>query len=419
MGRGDRRRDRPPRRALRVRFSALCLLPDGRLASGSWDNTIRLWDVATGAETARLEGHYGLGSARCACCRTGGSPRAPGTTRSGCGTWRPAPRPPASKGTRVRFSALCLLPDGRLASGSWDNTIRLWDVATGAETARLEGHSSAVQRAVPAAGRAARLGLLGQHDPAVGRGDRRRDRPPRRAFESGRRAVPAAGRAARLGLLRTTRSGCGTWRPAPRPPASRGTRVGSRRCACCRTGGSPRAPGTTRSGCGTWRPAPRPPASRGIRVRFTALCLLPDGRLASGSWDNTIRLWDVATGAETARLEGHYGFGSTRSACCRTGGSPRALRTTRSGCGMWRRGAETARLEGHSECGSAPSACCRTGGSPRAPGTTRSGCGTWRPGPRPPASKSTLPSPRSSLIAPNRLVAGDSVGRLHWLEVLD
>ena len=145
---------------------ALCLLPDGRLASGSWDNTIRLWDVATGAETARLEGHTESGSARFACCRTGGSPRAPGTTRSGCGMWRPGPRPPASRGIRIGFSALCLLPDGRLASGSWDNTIRLWDVATGAETARLEGHTGQGQRPLPAAGRAARLGLSGQDDPA-------------------------------------------------------------------------------------------------------------------------------------------------------------------------------------------------------------------------------------------------------------
>src|SRR5205823_4658481 len=65
---------------------ALCVLPDGRRASGSGDSTIRLSDVARGTETARLEGHSG------------------------------------------GVSALCVLPDGRLASGSWDNTIRLWDV---------------------------------------------------------------------------------------------------------------------------------------------------------------------------------------------------------------------------------------------------------------------------------------------------
>ena len=77
--------------------SARCdVLPDGRLASGAEDGTIRLWDPAAGAETARLKGHSGA------------------------------------------VDALCMLPDGRLASGSWDSTIRLWDVTAGAETARLE-----------------------------------------------------------------------------------------------------------------------------------------------------------------------------------------------------------------------------------------------------------------------------------------
>jgi WD40 repeat protein len=84
------------------RVAALAVLPDGRLASGAWYQTIRLWDESTGAETARLDGH--------------------------------------EDGVR----ALAVLPDGRLASGELDGTIRLWDVSTGAETARLEGHERAV-----------------------------------------------------------------------------------------------------------------------------------------------------------------------------------------------------------------------------------------------------------------------------------
>ena len=85
-----------------------------------------------GAETARLEGHR-VRSWRCACCRTGGSPRAQGTTDD----------PAVGREDRRRERP----PRRALACGP-----------------------CAVVRA---AGRAARLGLMGQHDPAVGREDRR------------------------------------------------------------------------------------------------------------------------------------------------------------------------------------------------------------------------------------------------------
>jgi hypothetical protein len=73
----------------------LCVLPDGRFASSSWEKTIRLWDTTTGTETARLEGTTPNGSRCCACCPTAASPpvppTAPMTIQSGCGTRPQAP----------------------------------------------------------------------------------------------------------------------------------------------------------------------------------------------------------------------------------------------------------------------------------------------------------------------------------------
>jgi WD40 repeat protein len=78
--------------------------PDGlTLASGSFDNTIKLWDTTTGTHRQTLEGHSGLVYS-------------------------------------VAFS-----PDGlTLASGSHDNTIKLWDITTGTHRQTLAGHSGPV-----------------------------------------------------------------------------------------------------------------------------------------------------------------------------------------------------------------------------------------------------------------------------------
>jgi WD40 repeat protein len=80
--------------------NAIAVSPDGKtLSSGSGDNTVRLWDVASGQNLVTLKGHNDIVNS-------------------------------------VAFS-----PDGKtLASASVDKTLKLWDVASGQNVAALEGN---------------------------------------------------------------------------------------------------------------------------------------------------------------------------------------------------------------------------------------------------------------------------------------
>ncbi len=83
-------------------ITSIAYAPDGKtLASGSADNTIKLWNVATGKLIANFNGHSG------------------------------------------RINSISWSPDGKtLASGSADNTIKLWNIATGKQITNFNGHSS-------------------------------------------------------------------------------------------------------------------------------------------------------------------------------------------------------------------------------------------------------------------------------------
>ena len=84
--------------------TAVAIAPDGTwLATASKDGTVRIWDPATGAQTANLTGHAG------------------------------------------EVTAVAIAPDGTwLATASKDGTVRIWDPATGAQTANLTGHAGEV-----------------------------------------------------------------------------------------------------------------------------------------------------------------------------------------------------------------------------------------------------------------------------------
>ena len=201
---------------------ALAVLGDGRLASGSFDKTIRMWDPATGTCTAVFEGHQG---------------------------W---------------VNALAVLHHGRLASGSSDNTIRLWDPATGTCSAVFEGHQGV--------------------NPALA------------ALDDGRLASGSSDATIRL------------WDPATGACSAvfEGHLGGI--YALAALGDGRLASGSSDNTIRLWAPATGTCTAvfEGHQNWVNALAVLHDERLASGSSDNTIRLWDPATGTCTAVFKGHH-----------------------------------------------------------------------------------------------------------------
>ncbi len=237
----------------------------GMIASGSNDNTARLWNPVTESTTALLRGHNGV--VRSVAFSPDGTTLASGSHDNTIILWDVATQQP--KNTLTEHTApvetVAFSRDGStLASGSHDGTVILWDVATGQPIALLTGHTSWVwSLAFSPDGTLA----IGRHDGTV--------------------------------LL---------WDVATGKPKDilRG-HTGFVEGVAFSPDGSTLASGSIDTTVRLWDVATG--QSKAVLTEHTAginsVAFSPDGTiLASGSDDSTVRLWDAVTGQPIALLTG-------------------------------------------------------------------------------------------------------------------
>jgi RNA polymerase sigma factor (sigma-70 family) len=246
---------------------AVALTPDGRtlaVAYGNSDESIQLFDFASSRELLRIKGHRGS------------------------------------------VYAVAFLPGGRLVSAALDDTIRVWDTASGKELRRLETGHKGLRRLVVAAD--GKIMASGGDDDVIRVWDIATGKKLHEWKAKGPRKEPCDLVLAPDGRTLVAAAGEETLRVWD---------VATGRIVRTLKGQGPLAfspDGTLLAGAGTEGPVQLWKVATGEELRTlpvgqhypVALAFAPDGgSLLTGGWEGTVHLWDLATGKERSAARGH------------------------------------------------------------------------------------------------------------------